>query len=613
MREKRKIRNLCFALAVFLLIGLLLPQRQAAAAEPELTQGQQNIVKRARQMTQIEWTPKGDILGWASGLTYRTGVTYKGLPYGQPVYADYVPWETSLVGFLEAVNDPNSLMYTSYSSYNKRAPYYSIDCSAFVSWAWGLGSRQTTSTIANYATAISTTSYEDAQVGDCLNLAGSHVVLITDIIYDDSGAINSIEISESTVAASTNYCCQVVLYGEGGDFTLDYLVSKYFGGGYTLYRSKTRDSVTYTHSCAVPLEGDSCSDCGIGDYSAQLVSARVTANGDVTLYSLPSAQSLILGTVYDGSPIEITGYQEAEELVWYKTADGEWIMADETLFDGYLQTAELSGQSFPEGTLESGAVFPILGTVTSVHPIVNLTGSICCGGTTVQSISLDFDGITSYTLDSSELDDAMRFHELPDGVYTFELEATESACCPTGGTQELETVWYSEFTVGSGCTHSYTGEAVTDAGCETEGLTRFTCAMCGSSYEQTIPALGHAYRESTVEADCENGGYTEHTCDRCSDSYRDGYTDPTGHSYVSGICTACGAEETATDAAAAGDLNADGAVTSADAVLLARYLADLTELSEEQLLAADVNDDGIVSSADAVLLARFLAGVIEGF
>ena len=59
-----------------------------------------------------------------------------------------------------------------------------------------------------------------------------------------------------------------------------------------------------------------------------------------------------------------------------------------------------------------------------------------------------------------------------------------------------------------------------------------------------------------------------------------------------------------------GDLNGDGTVSSADAVLLARYLVDLTDLTEQQLLAADVNHDGSVSSADAVLLARFLVGVI---
>ena len=56
-----------------------------------VSQGMKNIVKRAYQMTNIQWTPKADIAGWGNGLTYKKGTTYTGLPYGQPVYADYVP------------------------------------------------------------------------------------------------------------------------------------------------------------------------------------------------------------------------------------------------------------------------------------------------------------------------------------------------------------------------------------------------------------------------------------------------------------------------------------------------------------------------------------------
>lgn len=127
MNSKIAINRVCVIVA-FVMILLLFPAiHRASAADANQTQGQQNIVKRARQMTEIQWTPQKDILGWDSGLTYRAGVTYTGLPYGQPVYASYVPWSTSLVGFIDAVNDPNSLMYTSYSSSNKRAPYYSID------------------------------------------------------------------------------------------------------------------------------------------------------------------------------------------------------------------------------------------------------------------------------------------------------------------------------------------------------------------------------------------------------------------------------------------------------------------------------------------------------
>lgn len=65
----------------------------------------------------------------------------------QPVYAKYVPWNATLKEFVAAVKNEDSKMYTSRSTYNRSAPYYSSDCSAFVSWAWGLSSRQTTSSI----------------------------------------------------------------------------------------------------------------------------------------------------------------------------------------------------------------------------------------------------------------------------------------------------------------------------------------------------------------------------------------------------------------------------------------------------------------------------------
>ncbi|MBQ3357204.1 MAG: InlB B-repeat-containing protein [Oscillospiraceae bacterium] len=239
-------------------------QGNDGALRGTLTQGQRNAQKRAYQMTDIEWTPKANVLGWGSGLTYTAGTTYKGLPYGQPVYASYVPWSTDLTGFISAVNNSSSKMYTDYSSYNKRAPYYSTDCSAFVSWALNMGSRQTTSTIASKGTLISSSSYANIQVGDYLNNAGSHVVLCTDITYDAGGAINGIEISEATVNSATKYCCQRTWYGDGFGNSLSYFTSKYFGGGYSLYRSNTISNVSYSHVCVSPVYGDVCSTCGYG-------------------------------------------------------------------------------------------------------------------------------------------------------------------------------------------------------------------------------------------------------------------------------------------------------------------------------------------------------------
>ena len=60
-----------------------------------------------------------------------------------------------------------------------------------------------------------------------------------------------------------------------------------------------------------------------------------------------------------------------------------------------------------------------------------------------------------------------------------------------------------------------------------------------------------------------------------------------------------------------GDVNGDGTVDAADAVLVQRYDAGMINLSKTQLKAADVNSDGTVDAADAVLIMRFDAGLID--
>ena len=51
---------------------------------------------------------------------------------------------------------------------------------------------------------------------------------------------------------------------------------------------------------------------------------------------------------------------------------------------------------------------------------------------------------------------------------------------------------------------------------------------------------------------------------------------------ISSLCTECGMDDP--NVLIPGDLDGDGTVTSADAVLLARYLVELTDLTDAQLL-----------------------------
>ena len=59
-----------------------------------------------------------------------------------------------------------------------------------------------------------------------------------------------------------------------------------------------------------------------------------------------------------------------------------------------------------------------------------------------------------------------------------------------------------------------------------------------------------------------------------------------------------------------GDVNGDGTIDAADAVMIQRYDSGLTTLTDEQLAAADVNADGLVDAADAVRIQRYDAGLI---
>ena len=58
-----------------------------------------------------------------------------------------------------------------------------------------------------------------------------------------------------------------------------------------------------------------------------------------------------------------------------------------------------------------------------------------------------------------------------------------------------------------------------------------------------------------------------------------------------------------------GDVDLDGTVTILDATAIQRYLANLEELSAEQLKMADTDGDGDVTIIDATYIQRYLAGM----
>ena len=240
------------------------------AIRRSVSTGMQNIVRRARQMLNIQWSPIQGVGGWgyydssySDKIYYRAGVVYTGLPYGQSM--TYVPWSASLTDFAAGVRNSGSVMFTSRGSSSRGCQGYGTDCSGFVSWAWGLSRRHVNNNQYGMAQASVSTrigkDYTLIEIGDALireDSSWSHSRLVTDVTYETDGVtIKSIEVSEANPTVSHNGCCYSTVYSGSG---LKNVVS----GSYVIYRSNSRNSVSYAHECVVPLEGDVCPVCGAG-------------------------------------------------------------------------------------------------------------------------------------------------------------------------------------------------------------------------------------------------------------------------------------------------------------------------------------------------------------
>ena len=89
------------------------------------------------------------------------------------------------------------------------------------------------------------------------------------------------------------------------------------------------------------------------------------------------------------------------------------------------------------------------------------------------------------------------------------------------------------------CTHQWDeGKVTTPATCTTEGVKTYTCALCGATRDEAIPALGHAFGEweTTKKPNCTEAGEQARTCPRCGETE----TQPVaalGHTWDAGVVT----------------------------------------------------------------------------
>ena len=96
-------------------------------------------IQKAASCKDVRWVPQKNLIGWgtptSASFIYKAGITYGGIPYSKTpnqCYANTFASKLGLVDFYSTVYDSGNAM-----------PRYGMDCSAYLSYCWGI-SRNTT-------------------------------------------------------------------------------------------------------------------------------------------------------------------------------------------------------------------------------------------------------------------------------------------------------------------------------------------------------------------------------------------------------------------------------------------------------------------------------------
>ena len=202
-------------------------------------------VKRARQFTDIEWTPLQNLPRFdqitndayeSNGRMadqYTAGKTYKGFPYSSGNISEmrkygysygHIGYDAPISAFMTSLFFPDSFLYLKSPRIetNAQATAYGTTCDVLACYAMGLSEwvgSDSFVTLVNNGTVVKITDVDTLngaliEIGDLIWLRAVHIAVITDIVRDASGNIEYIEVSEATTKSVQN--TDIIGGSEGG-------------------------------------------------------------------------------------------------------------------------------------------------------------------------------------------------------------------------------------------------------------------------------------------------------------------------------------------------------------------------------------------------------------
>lgn len=256
-----------------------------------------NIVKRCRQMTDIEWTPAVDLPRYMSVQrgasvipetaesetylgTFRAGRKYKGIPYGRVLSTmDSYGYDYGTVGryidfetFVSSVSNPKSRLCNANigAVAGHTSVIYASVCSGLTCYALNVPEVATAS-IGDISGLVLIGKLnangvllddKKIKIGDVLNKPGVHTAIVTDIIRESNGTIQYIELADASPSGLADRGHSDGLVGgvcRRKGYSRSHLYMPNSWGDYYVYRYAYASSVPYTPTPYVNV-GDEMDD-----------------------------------------------------------------------------------------------------------------------------------------------------------------------------------------------------------------------------------------------------------------------------------------------------------------------------------------------------------------
>ena len=135
------------------------------------------------------------------------------------------------------------------------------------------------------------------------------------------------------------------------------------------------------------------------------------------------------------------------------------------------------------------ASYPLGGTVTSNYPLKKIDAYL--DGTWYAAWNASNQNTTKVTLNGTNINYNLTFSKLEVGTHKIKLVATDYV--HEGSVTFHESTFYILPSDTGDCTHSYAHIDGTDPTCTESGLLTYQCELCGNTFTEEIPELGHRY------------------------------------------------------------------------------------------------------------------------